>query len=188
MKVLSKKLSYVLRHDPQSIGIILDGGGYCDVAELIEKLSFDGTEITFVLIDETVQNDKKNRFSFNADKTKIRANYGHSFLVDLKLNSVKPPNILYHGTAMQSVNGILSDGIKKRKRNHVHLSDDYLIAYETGKRHGKPIVFEINARKMMKDGYKFYRSGTVWLTEFVPTKYVKLTEYVENEESRKVNI
>lgn len=54
MKVLSKKLSYVLRHDPQSIGIILDSSGYCDVAELIEKLIFDGTEITFALIDETV--------------------------------------------------------------------------------------------------------------------------------------
>ena len=129
MKVLSKKLSYVLRHDPQSIGIILDSSGYCDVAELIEKLSFDGTEITFSLIDETVQNDKKNRFSFNADKTKIRANYGHSFPVDLEVKSVKPPDILYHGTATQSINGILRGGIKKRKRNHVHLSDDYFIAY-----------------------------------------------------------
>lgn len=184
MKVLSKKLSYVLRHDPQSIGIILDSSGYCDVAELIEKLSFDGTEITFALIDETVQNDKKNRFSFNADKTKIMANYGHSFPVNLELKSVNPPDILYHGTAKQSVNEILSGGIKKRKRNHVHLSDDYFIAYETGKRHGKPIVFEVNARKMMKDGYKFYHSGTVWLTEFVPVKYIKLTEHIENEENK----
>ena len=182
MKVLSKKLSYVLRHDPQSIGIILDSSGYCDVAELIEKLSFDGTETTFALIDETVQNDKKNRFSFNADKTKIRANYGHSFPVDLEVKSVKPPDILYHGTAKQSVNGILSGGIKKMKRNHVHLSDDYFIAYETGKRHGIPVVFEVNARKMMKDGYKFYHSGTVWLTESVPAKYIKLTEYIGNEE------
>ena len=180
MKVLSKKLAYVLRHNPQSIGIILDSSGYCDVAELIEKLSSDGTETMFALIDETVQNDKKNRFSFNADKTKIRANYGHSFPVDLELKSIKPPDILYHGTAKGSVNGILNDGIKKRKRNYVHLSDDYLIAYETGKRHGKPAVFEVNARKMMNDGYKFFRSGTVWLTETVPVKYVKLIESVKS--------
>lgn len=182
MKVLSKKLSYVLRHDPQSIGIILDSSGYCDIAELIEKLSSDGTETTFALIDETVQSDKKNRFSFNADKTKIRANYGHSFPVDLQLKSVKPPDILYHGTGKGSVNGILNGGIRKRKRNFVHLSDDYFIAYDTGKRHGKPVIFEVNARKMMKDGYKFYHSSMVWLTESVPAKYIKLTECTENEE------
>ena len=117
MKVLSKKLSYVLRHNPQSEGIVLNSGGYCDVAELIEKLSSDGDKITFSMIDETVQTDKKNRFSFNSDKTKIRANYGHSFPVDLNIKSVKPPDILYHGTAKKSVNGILNSGIKKETQS-----------------------------------------------------------------------
>lgn len=183
MKILSKKLSYVLRHNPQSIGIIPDESGFCNVAELIGKLNADGTEITFSEIEEIVRNDGKNRFSFNADQTKIRANYGHSFPVDLGLTSSHPPDILYHGTGKGSVGGILNGGIRKRKRNYVHLSSDYFTALETGRRHGVSVVFEVNVRSMRKDGYRFYRSGSVWLTEEVPSRYVRLmkTDLTEKE-------
>lgn len=174
MKNLSKQLSYVLRHKPEALCIVLDENGYANVSELIEAFNNDGFSIDFFDLEEVVKSDAKNRYSFNEDKTKIKANYGHSFPVNLQLESSWPPETLYHGTSKSGVNGILKDGIKKRTRNYVHLSADYETAVSVGARHGEPIVFEVAARKMRKGGYKFYRSGTVWLTECVLPKYIKL--------------
>lgn len=108
MKSISKRVSFILRHKPESIGIILDENGYADVAELIEKFNNNGVFIDFHGLEEIVRNDAKNRYSFNADKTKIRANYGHSFPVNLAINPSSPPETLYHGTSINYVNRILN--------------------------------------------------------------------------------
>lgn len=178
MKNLSKRLSFVLRHKPESLGIVLDENGYADVVELIEKFNNNGDKIDFFALTAIVDGDAKNRYSFNFDKTKIRANYGHSIPVDLAINPSSPPETLYHGTSINYINGILQEGIQKRKRNYVHLSCDEEIARSVGARHGEPIVLKVNARKMENDGYEFYRSDSVWLTEYVPPEYIEF----QNEE------
>jgi putative RNA 2'-phosphotransferase len=44
-------------------------------------------------------------------------------------------------------------------------------------RYGKPIIFEVDAFQMDKDGFKFKCSkNNVWLTEFVPAKYLKIID------------
>ena len=58
---------------------------------------------------------------------------------------------------------------------YVHLSKDIKTAINVGKRHGNPVVLEINAKRMYKDGIKFYLSkNNVWLTKYVPSKYIKI--------------
>lgn len=52
-----------------------------------------------MLLEEIVAYDNKQRFAFNADKTKIRANQGHSIMVDVELVKTRPWDILWHGTA-----------------------------------------------------------------------------------------
>lgn len=173
MKNLSKRLSFVLRHKPESIGVILDENGYADVAELIEKFNNVGEKIDFFALEAIVDNDAKNRYSFNGDKTKIRANYGHSISVNLAIKSSSPPETLYHGTSINYISGIRECGIVKRNRNYVHLSCDAETARSVGTRHGEAVVLKINARKMEKDGYAFYYSATVWLTEYVPPEYIE---------------
>ena len=66
----SKFISLILRHKPEVIGITLDEHGWANVEELIEGVN----------------------------KTHIRANQGHSIPVDVELEEVEPPKILYHGT------------------------------------------------------------------------------------------
>lgn len=176
MKNLSKQLSYILRHRPESSGIVLDENSYASVSDLIEKFNNDCIKIDFLDLEAIVVNDAKNRYDFNEDKTKIRANYGHSFPVDLGLSRSSPPETLYHGTSRNSENKIMKEGIKKRKRNYVHLSCDYESAFSVGARHGEPIVLKVDARKMEKDGYVFYHFATVWLTEYVPPKYIERTK------------
>ena len=40
--------------------------------------------------------------------------------------------------------------------------------------HGKPVIYEIDCRKMSEDGYRFYLSANgIWLTKSVPAKYMR---------------
>jgi len=171
----SKFLSLVLRHQPEKIGIILDDNGWTRVALLISQSNNNGVNLSKAILEQVVQTNNKKRFSFNEDKSKIRANQGHSVKVELGYLPQVPPTILYHGTAEIFLGSILKTGLDKRKRHHVHLSVDVETARQVGKRHGKPVVFTVDAAAMYQDGFAFYLTeNNVWLTEQVPPKYLKL--------------
>lgn len=173
-KKTSKFLSYVLRHHPELIDLNLDENGWANVDELITKLTNDSQKFTFEELDEIVQTNDKKRFIFNEDKTRIRANQGHSIDINLALIPQQPPEFLYHGTAQSNIESILENGIEKRNRQHVHLSQDKETATKVGMRHGKPIILVINTKEMSEDGIEFYLSeNDVWLTDFVESKYIQ---------------
>ena len=170
---LSKFISLILRHKPEEIGITIDDFGWAKVEDLINGINKSGRNINMCILEEIVRTDNKQRYSFNEDKTKIRANQGHSIPVNLELNELEPPKTLYHGTATKSIEGIKSQGIKSMSRQWVHLSKDFETAKQVGARHGKPMILIINTERMYKDGIKFYLSENgVWLTEYVDPKYI----------------
>lgn len=175
-KELSKYLSYLLRHNPKDANLNMDKNGWVSVQELITNTcNFGKTKrFTLEILEYIVSNDNKCRYKFNEDKTKIRANQGHSINIDLELKEVVPEGNLYHGTATRFVDSIMKYGIKSQNRQYVHLSSDIEKALEVGKRHGDPIVLEIDVEKMVNDGIKFYLSeNDVWLTEYVDNKYIR---------------
>ena len=170
---ISKFICLILRHKPNTIGITLDQNGWANTQELLNGLNTAGKSINMEQLITLVNTDNKNRFSFNLDKSKIRANQGHSLSVDLGLTESVPPDLLYHGTSEKFIDSIKQNGIQKRTRQHVHLSTDIEKAIAVGKRHGNPVVLKINTKQMFLDGYKFYLSENgVWLTDNVPYQYV----------------
>lgn len=171
---VSKFISLILRHKPEEIGLKLDEYGYINVLDLINGINKKGYKLTVVDFERIVKEDDKQRYSFNEDKTRIKANQGHSIKVNLKLKPMKPPEILYHGTATMFSDSIRKEGIKKQNRQYVHLSTDVETAANVGKRHGELFIFSISSKQMYEDGYKFYLSdNNVWLTDYVPAKYLK---------------
>lgn len=170
----SKLLSLVLRHKPELIGISLDLAGWTDVSELIQAIQTHKIpEFTHDDLVAIVNENDKQRFEFNAAGTKIRACQGHSVKVDLGYKVVTPPFSLYHGTTAIAANLILESGIKKGKRHAVHLSDSVTTASKVGERRGDPVILLVESRHMWVDGHLFYQSTNgVWLTEYVPPKYV----------------
>lgn len=170
---LSKFISLILRHKPDEIGITLDDFGWAKVEDLINGINNSSRKIDMETLEEIVRTDNKQRYSFNEDKTKIRANQGHSVPVNIEFKELEPPNTLYHGTATKSIEGIKQQGIKSMSRLYVHLSKDFETAANVGSRHGKCVVLIINAKRMYEDGLKFYLSENgVWLTEYVDPKYI----------------
>jgi len=172
---LSVFISLVLRHKPEAAGIRLDEHGWADVHELVDGINNTGRKIDMDILEEIVRTDNKQRYSFNEDKTLIRANQGHSVPVDVELDEQKSPQFLYHGTASRFLDSIMQDGLKPMSRLYVHLSNDADTANKVGGRHGKPVVLKIRSGEMYQDGVKFYLSQNgVWLTEYVDKAYIIL--------------
>lgn len=172
---ISKFLSLVLRHQPETIGIQLDQNGWVGVKELIDKAVQHGIEMDQSKLDYIVGNNSKKRFAYNSSRDQIRASQGHSVSIELGYQSQMPPDVLYHGTGEKSMSSILATGIEKRSRQHVHLSKEIETAIQVGQRHGKPVVFEVLASKMHNDNFTFFISDNgVWLTDYVPVKYLQL--------------
>jgi putative RNA 2'-phosphotransferase len=170
---ISKSLSYWLRHKPEDIDIVLDKDGWTSVVELIEKAKskvyFDFNELK-----EVVKNCDKQRFSLSEDFTMIRANQGHTTEVEIKFKKVVPPVILYHGTVKEFIDSIKKKGLIPGKRHHVHLSKDRETAEKVGSRRGKPIILEVDCKKMLEDGCEFFISDNgVYLVDIVEPKYIK---------------
>ena len=169
----SRFLAFILRHKPEYVGIRLDEHGWADVDELIEAVSRTHP-LTMELLEEIVRTDDKMRYSFNDDKTLIRANQGHSVPVDVEPEEKIPPSVLYHGTGEKYVESINAIGLIPKSRLYVHLSSDYDTAVNVGSRHGEPAVYCIDTASMIADGYKFFISANgVWLIKSVPSKYLR---------------
>jgi putative RNA 2'-phosphotransferase len=174
LKHISKFLSLVLRHKPEEIGISMDAEGWVDVDELIEKCNARRMSLDWDILEEVVFTNDKQRFTFNEDSTKIRANQGHTVEVDLKLDAAEPLEFLYHGTVQKFIDEIKAHGLQKMQRQHVHLSKDLETAIKVGSRRGKPIILKVKASDMHKDGHAFYVSKNgVWLCEQVPAQYIQ---------------
>ena len=173
LKETSKYMSLILRHKPETIGITLDEHGWAYVDELIEGISRT-QNFNMDILEEIVRTDEKQRYSFNDDKTKIRANQGHSIEVDVELEEKEPPEILWHGTGEKFATSIDNIGLIPKSRLYVHLSKDEETATIVGRRHGKPVLYMVNTREMYKDGFKFFLSKNgVWLTKEVPVRYLE---------------
>nr|HEX4316109.1 RNA 2'-phosphotransferase [Kofleriaceae bacterium] len=173
-KSTSKFISLVLRHDPARFGVALDDHGWTDVAALLAALAANGHPITRDDLAHIVATSDKKRFALSDDGARIRANQGHSVDVDLALEPVAPPDVLFHGTIGTVVDAIRTHGLVKGARHHVHLSADRTVAMQVGGRRGKPVILVVRAPAMAAAGHLFYRSQNgVWLADHVPPEFIE---------------
>ncbi|MHC8349443.1 RNA 2'-phosphotransferase [Pseudomonas sp. RT4P38] len=167
---ISKFLSYILRHEPQTIGLPLDSEGWGNIDLLIEGAAKEGLILDMTLIQAVVSSNDKRRFSISDDGLRIRAVQGHSTpTVSLQHIEKAPPDFLYHGTATRFLESIHQQGLIAGSRHYVHLSRDIATAIAVGQRYGTPVVLKIDALRMHQQGFKFFQAENgVWLTEHVP--------------------
>jgi putative RNA 2'-phosphotransferase len=169
---VSKYLAKHLRHEPGRIGIVLDAAGWVDVDVLLEAAAAHGFPITLDELEHVVRSNDKQRYSLEGGR--IRANQGHSVPVELGLEAVTPPEVLYHGTVARSLASIREQGLLPMSRHHVPLSPDRRTAIRVGGRRGVPVVLVVDSGGMALAGHDFYvsRNG-VWLVDRVPPSYLR---------------
>lgn len=172
---ISRFLSYLLRHRPRDYPLRFDARGFVSWSELTETLRDRFPEITDEEILGVIEGPEKKRFELTEDR--VRATYGHSFPVDLGLESVEPPPQLYHGAARDLAQTILREGLKPRGRQYVHLSPSPEEALAVGSRRDpSPAVVVIDSRAAHANGIPFYLSGPLFLTREVPPSFLSMWE------------
>jgi putative RNA 2'-phosphotransferase len=170
---MSKFVSKVLRHAPESVGLRLDEAGWVDVDELLAAAARAGVALDRPTLERVVVENDKKRFALSADGLRIRASQGHSVAVELGLTPVEPPEVLFHGTADCNLDAIRAQGLIPGRRTHVHLSANEATAVNVGRRHGRPVVLVVQAGEMHRAGHPFFRSDNgVWLTAAVPPAHI----------------
>ena len=172
---ISKFLSYVLRHQPEAVGLSLDKAGWAVITDLILCAKQEGYTLDPDIIQAIVASSDKKRFTISEDGLHIRAAQGHSTQqVDIAYQEKIPPAILYHGTATRFISAIREQGLLPMSRQYVHLSPDEITAIQVGQRHGKPVVLKIKALTMYEQGFYFFQADNgVWLTELVPYQFIQ---------------
>lgn len=130
---LSKRMSYVLRHDPSSFGLSLASDGSVPVSELIDALNIvKNAHYTAADIDAVMSMPGKRRFAL--ENGRIMAYYGHTVRQEIERSLIRPPEILWHATSHKALDAILSEGLKPMNRQHVHLSSVKETALAAGRR------------------------------------------------------
>ena len=71
---ISKYMSLILRHRPEVIGLTLDPHGWADVKALIRGSQGKYPEFNRKTLEEIVESDEKQRYSFDQNGMRIRAN------------------------------------------------------------------------------------------------------------------
>lgn len=170
---VARLLSLILRHEPERIGLTLDGQGWANVPDLIRLAKRAGKPFDLAILRRVVEMNDKRRFTLSPDGLRIRAAQGHSLPIDLDLPAVQPPDRLWHGTARDNLPSIFRDGLKPGRRQMVHLSADRETAQRVGERHGKAVILAVEAGLMFRDKIPFCQADNgVWLVPSVSPAYL----------------
>jgi putative RNA 2'-phosphotransferase len=170
----SKFLSLILRHEPGRVGLKLDDAGWTGVDDLLRAVNQHGTPLTLEELKHIAATSDKKRFAISDDGNRIRANQGHSIEVDLQYSPQRPPEMLFHGTAIRFLDSIRRDGLRRMERHDVHLSAETKLTLQVGGRHGKPVLLTIRAGDMHRAGHEFRVSvNGVWLVKQVPPQFIE---------------
>ncbi len=174
---LSIYLSFLLRHHPEEANLDMDTHGWVSVDQLIRNIhARERYQLDLATLQQIVAEDRKGRYRFSEDGTRIKACQGHSIpWVTPTLIAMQPPQYLYHGTTTAALEKIKSSGsINKMARHAVHMQADPKKAWQSATRWKQhPVILKIDAAKMAEDGYIFgVTENEVWCTETVPTTYI----------------
>ena len=185
---IGRTMAGALRHFPDKLGLSMDKQGFVPIKDLIfaiqTKDSRDPNNSRYHWlrphhIIALVETDPKGRYQYSNDL--IRATYGHSIDLDLKLPTDNIPEHLYYPTTEEECDIILETGLKPSDRKMVHLSKAYSDAYNAGKvRTETPIILEIDATNAICAGHIIMRAAkTVYLVKEIPREFLKKAEEQE---------
>ena len=77
------------------------------------------------------------------------------------------------GTTFKAFKIIKAEGLRRKGRQYVHLSDNIETAILVGKRRtNAPVILEIDVKAAQEGGIRFYKSGDMYLADYINPKYI----------------
>lgn len=162
--LISKTLSYLLRHGAVKEKLPIDAQGWVPVAVLLQHSRLKTNKATVEDIRRVVAENAKQRFSLREDAGQlyICANQGHTLelvtpQLELLTSDTMPQNV-YHGTYKNKLASIEQSGLSRMARNHIHLTSDAAWSV-LGIRNNCNVLIYVDTAKCMASGLEFYKSA-----------------------------
>jgi putative RNA 2'-phosphotransferase len=115
------------------------------------------------------------RFEFRVGR--IRARYGHTIRLTPDVQTVQPPDYLFHGTSTRALNSIRRVGLVPMERHYVHLAAEPRYSKLIQQTHGSTgILLRVRARESaVESTVRFWRTcEVVWISDPVPQRFIDL--------------
>lgn len=180
--VISKSISWLLRHGAVSEGLPMRPDGYVPVEDLLRHPKLCGLDAR--MVEKIVEKDEKNRFDLSFEPRAsgpastststlrassppniwwIRANQGHTLSgVELNLQpitSASQVKMAVHGTNVEAWKHISREGLSRMGRQHVHLAQGVVgPTVVSGMRSSSRVLIYIDLQKALEAGLEFYLS------------------------------
>ena len=153
---ISKTMSYILRHSD----IERNDEGFVDISLLINNPKLKRYNLTFDKIKFIVDNDNKTRYKLSSDNRMIRANQGHSKENEINIGKEIESDILfaYHGTSLKNSKIIMSFGLSRMNRYHIHMVEN-----KKNVLYYSQIIIKVNIAKAKELGIKFIKSDNNYI-------------------------
>ena len=166
---IGRTLAGILRHGKYSLK--MDSQGFVSTRDVLDKIK-DLNPRMIRHLEALVDTDPKGRYSISAGK--IRATYGHTIKLDIRLDCENIPEELFYPTNEEEVEGLLENGIVPGDRSMVHLSRTFQDAIRAGLVHTEdPIILGIDTDICMDMGSDIGRAArTVYLCKNVPPEAI----------------
>ena len=180
---LTRKLAYMLRHQPDEFDVEVDKFGYADLEDVLDALSEE--------LDEDIEEEDVSAAIEAGDRPryeivdgKIRALYGHSIKVDPG-EPTEPPEELYLGMGSRDADRATKSGLSAGRRRFLHLATSEEDAKEMGRRAAPEYtVVTVFARDAWEDGVSFYDRKALFLSDAIPTEHLEVGEVYTDGERR----
>ena len=176
---LGRTLAGILRHFPERFDLNMDDQGFVDLRELVNAIRNSNSRMHWLRphhIIALVETDSKGRYQIFHDA--VRATYGHSIPLELRLPTDDIPATLYYPTTPEEAELILEMGLMPTDRKMVHLSLTYGDAHSAGSvRVEDPVILAIDTEATVEAGFEIGRAGkTVFLCRQVPPECLSVAE------------
>ncbi len=175
MERLGRQMAGILRHGKYDLP--MNDRGFVRTRDLISAIKEHNPRMHWLRphhVEALVETDPKGRYQISGDS--IRATYGHTIDVDLKLPTDNIPDELYYPASEDEADIILEVGLMPSDRAKVHLSLTYQDAYNAGSvRLEQPVILAIDVDRCFDEGYDIGRAGkTVFLCDQVPADCIRI--------------
>lgn len=179
---IGRTMAGALRHFPEKFDLKMDDQGFVYMRDFISAIKRYNPRYHWLRphhIVALIETDPKGRYQVSNDL--IRATYGHTLELDLRLPTDNIPECLYYPTTQEEADIILETGLKPSDRKLVHLSKTYADALNAGRvRTESPVILEIDTMALIDSGEEVQRAArTVYLVRSVPAEFLRRAEEQE---------
>ncbi len=174
---IGRTLAAILRHG--KFGLEMDPQGNVSLKEVMAKIRERNPRMNWLRarhIEALVETDPKGRYVVSNGK--IRATYGHTIPLDIRLDCENIPDELFYPATPEEAELILESGIFPSDRAMVHLSLTYRDALRAGSvRTEDPVILVIDTGVCMELGSDIGRAAkTVYLCRSVPADAIDIAD------------